>query len=269
MLQSDGASVVLTTSTLGSNSFTLTASNIVTLAGVNLPPLTSTATGTATGWTVQFYQSTAAFQNSNGTLSNLAQAQTLVDTPADQLSAQTFTPQVINFGTGQGGSGSGNFTPDLLLPGQTAASENIYDYALVANGSVYIPAAGDYTFDCNSDDGFQLTISGANFLTATNATDFNGNEMQYDSGRAPPIRSASLHFRLPATIRSICCSFREADPRAAKSRLPAAPTPVSSAAHSNWLATPRTAGSPWAEHTWRPHSASLSPARTRTTCRLR
>ncbi len=181
--QSDGASVVLTTSTLGSNGFTLTASNIVTLAGVALSELTSTAAGTTTGWTVQYYQSTAAFESSNGTIANLAEAQTLANTPADQLSAQTLTPQVINYGAGQSGAGSGNFTPDILLPGQTSASEEIDDYVLVANGSVYIPSAGDYTFDGNTDDGFQLTITGANFVSATNATDYNGDTMEYDEGR--------------------------------------------------------------------------------------
>ena len=174
VLQADGATVLLTTSNLASNSFTLTASNIITRDGASLNNVSAMSSGTTTGWTVNFYQSTF------GTLGSLADAATVINTPADQASTATLTPGVINYGTG---GASGNFQPDNLLPTQNTVNDNIFNYVLVGSGDIYVPAAGQYTFDCDSDDGFALTITGASFVTGTNLTGDGAGQMEYDGGR--------------------------------------------------------------------------------------
>ena len=54
---------------------------------------------------------------------------------------------------------------------------------MTGTGLIYIPAAGTYTFDVNSDDGFSLTIGGANFISGTNTTSLTSTSFAYDAGR--------------------------------------------------------------------------------------
>ena len=55
---------------------------------------------------------------------------------------------------------------------------------IAASTSIYIPTAGYYSFDVDSDDGFGLTIPGVTFTTLTNATNSTGSDqMQYNGGR--------------------------------------------------------------------------------------
>src|SRR5208337_4818824 len=96
--------------------------------------------------------------------------------------SQTFYPATINFTAGS--TALGHFTNDALMPKQTALTTEWDDYVITATGTVYIPTAGTYTFDVDSDDGFRLTITGATFTTLTNATSASGgNWMAYDGGR--------------------------------------------------------------------------------------
>ena len=185
VLQSDGYTVKLTTSALGTASHTLTVSYVETLALAPLSPtpLTANFTYTSAGWTATLYKANTTATNALGTLGSLANAQAIVSTPSYQLSVQTFYPATINFMAGSSTS-LGDYANETLLPGQTSFATEWDNYVITATGTIYIPTTGTYTFDVPSDDGFSLTISGANFTTLTNATNSTGsNVMQYNAGR--------------------------------------------------------------------------------------
>ena len=177
VLQSDGVTVLLTTSALGSGSHSLSISNVHTRTGAALPALSGNFMYASSAWAVTAYEANG---NVSGSISSLAQAQSLIATPANQAWVRTASPQVINYATG--GAGQGQYTADNGLPGQLV-TDNVVNYALTATGQIYIPAAGTYTFDCNSDDGFSVTISGANFITGTNDTSVGGSSFAYDGNR--------------------------------------------------------------------------------------
>ncbi len=175
-LQSDGITVLLTTSNLGSSSHTLSVSNLHTREGIALSTLSGTFTNVTAGWAVTVYQSNGI---SMGSVEN---AQTLINTPSDQiLPLTTVNAQFINYATG--GAGEGHFTADSALPGQSSVSNNVSNYAITATGAIFIPAAGTYTFDGNTDDGFLLTITGATFTSGTNDTSVGGSSFEYNNSR--------------------------------------------------------------------------------------
>ncbi|QEH37901.1 CotH protein [Aquisphaera giovannonii] len=116
------------------------------------------------GFTVHYVESTLD-------LTDLATVKTMLATPSEQLEARDATPGVINYlDTGP----SGNFGDDNPFPGQDIGVDNDR-FALQANGTIRIPASGDWTFGVNSDDGFELVLTG------------NGQtyRMAYDAPRAP------------------------------------------------------------------------------------
>jgi hypothetical protein len=57
-------------------------------------------------------------------------------------------------------SGSGGFLNNLLFPGHTEPGEDKDNFVLVAEGAIYVPAPGLWTFAVGSDDGFRLRIHG-------------------------------------------------------------------------------------------------------------
>lgn len=96
----------------------------------------------------------------NGTVGNLADADTLLALPAGHssiLSETTVTVPTVNYlGEGSDGRFEMNSSPPL------GASDN---YAIKLTGWVEIPAAGYYTFATNSDDGVRLKIDGVTLFT--------------------------------------------------------------------------------------------------------
>ncbi len=178
VLESDGRTVLLTLSAaLDTSTHTLTVSNVETLA---LTPLSSTSltanfTYTSLGWSVTVYEANIGLNNT------IAMAQTLVSTPSEQSWVKTEVAPYIDYNvTG----GVLHFTSkERTLPGTTMNTETD-NFAVTATGTLVIPAAGTYTFGCDSDDGFSLTIAGATFSSVTNATNSSGtNSLQYDGGR--------------------------------------------------------------------------------------
>ena len=123
------------------------------------------------------------YQANWGTLGSLTDAESVVDEPDTQSWSQTFAPATLNFTTGNS-TGLGHFTNAALMPNQTSLAEDLTDIVIAANATVYIPAAGNYTFDVDSDDGFGLTIPGMAFTTLTNATSSAGSdELEFNGGR--------------------------------------------------------------------------------------
>lgn len=176
-LQADGVTVLLATSALGGSSHSLVINNIQTRAGAALPTFNGMVTYVSSGWAITVYEG-----NGNvSSITSLAAAQSLVNTPANQAWVRTAAPPTINYATGEGGF-LGNYQNDAGLPGQLP-TDNVYNYAMTATGQIYIPAAGTYTFDCTSDDGFSVTITGATFTSGTNVTSLGGNSFAYDGSR--------------------------------------------------------------------------------------
>ncbi|MHB1034284.1 MAG: lamin tail domain-containing protein [Pirellulales bacterium] len=173
-LDSDKLSVLLTTSNLGTTSHNLTVSGVTTLAGATLPTQSGTFVNTPPGWSVTLYQATAAV----GGIGNLATAQSVVDNASYQAWVRTATAQTLNYAT-DGGSG-GHVAPDNALPGQGSPNDGLYNYVMKATGSIYIPTAGTWSFDVNSDDGFRLTIG--------------ANSFQFDAGRGQSDSFATFDF---------------------------------------------------------------------------
>ena len=94
------------------------------------------------------------YKASIGSIGNLAQAQSVIDTPSNQRWTQSETAQVINYlNTG----GAGEFTGDRTFPGMVINVDQD-QFVIKATGFVHIPSAGSWTFGVNSDDGFGLTI---------------------------------------------------------------------------------------------------------------
>ncbi len=56
-------------------------------------------------------------------------------------------------------SASGYFTKNLLFPNQSAGQDKEW-FVIVAEGAIYVPSAGQWTFAVGSDDGFRLRIAG-------------------------------------------------------------------------------------------------------------
>ncbi|MDZ4778889.1 MAG: lamin tail domain-containing protein, partial [Planctomycetia bacterium] len=114
---------------------------------------------TAIGYEVAVPGMTTKKVKSNGTVSTLSEAETLLVTPSQQASVVTQVTAVVNFlETG----GTGNFSSDLAFPGSAVGNDTDH-FITESVGTVTIPAAGQWTFGVNSDDGFKLQVG--NFTT--------------------------------------------------------------------------------------------------------
>ena len=119
---------------------------------------------------------------------SVTQAESVISTPSEQTSVINQTESTLNFMDTGGG---GNFGGDNAFPGMTVG-EGLSNYVLQATGTITITAsqAGYYTFGVSSDDGFSLTITGADFTTAYQCDQFqrhqhNGLRQPAGSGRHP------------------------------------------------------------------------------------
>ena len=226
------------------SSYTVTMKNLTTVSGDQLPATdTYTFTYALPAWTATMYQANW------GTLGSLTDATSVVQAVADQSWSQAFTPATLNFTTGNG-TGLGHFTNDTLMPTQTSLSEDLTDIVITASAAVYVPAAGNYTFNVSSDDGFGLTIPGVTFTTLTNATNSAGSDqLQYNGAGGPPTRWAWPTSLPPVIIRSVSCTTTAAGPGRWNCRRPRAVTRPGRAP-SSWSATRPTAAWPWATRSW-------------------
>ncbi len=100
------------------------------------------------------------YKASLGSISNVAQAQSVIDTASNQSWTSSETAPFLNYmNTGGGGE---FLSSDRPFPGMPNGTD--YDVFVVqATGRVHIPSAGDWTFGVNSDDGFSCTVNGQTF----------------------------------------------------------------------------------------------------------
>jgi hypothetical protein len=89
-------------------------------------------------------------------IANLAQAQSIIDSPANQTARWSETAPFINY---LNSGGAGEFTNDRNFPGMTMNVDQDV-FVTQATGIVHIPSPGAWTFGVNSDDGFGLSVGG-------------------------------------------------------------------------------------------------------------
>ena len=138
---------------------------------------------TGLGYSVANGFATTLYKANTGSVSSLAQANAVIATPSEQTSAFSQTSSVLNFMDTGGG---GHYGSDSGFPGLAVGAGGQY-YVLQATGTITITAAqaGYYTFGANTDDGFSLTITGANFTNGVNTTTVSGATMASDKLQAP------------------------------------------------------------------------------------
>ena len=138
---------------------------------------------TGLGFPTAGFACTAYESNISGTITSVETAEQVISTPSEQTSVINATESSLNF-LGSGGT-SGHFGNDNPFPGMTSTSAAQNNYVLQCMGTLTIPATGYYTFGVNSNDGFSLSITGADFTSLTGATNSTGsNTMEYDGTRS-------------------------------------------------------------------------------------
>ena len=89
-----------------------------------------------------------------GGVPSLAEAESVIATPAKRSATYLENRGVINyFNSG----GDGHYGNNITFPG-LSFNVDVDDFVVEAVGTVTIPAAGNWTFGVNSDDGFGLTV---------------------------------------------------------------------------------------------------------------
>ncbi|MBM3846971.1 MAG: hypothetical protein FJ405_11890, partial [Verrucomicrobia bacterium] len=90
----------------------------------------------------------------NVLVGSLAAADTVIATPSQQSAVYSENRSFIDyFNSG----GTGNYPNNITFPGLSLAVE-VEDFVIEATATVTIPAAGQWTFGVNSDDGFRLNV---------------------------------------------------------------------------------------------------------------
>jgi hypothetical protein len=100
------------------------------------------------------------YKSNLGSISNVAQAQSVIDNASNQSWTSSETAPFVNYMNTGGGGEFG--TSDRPFPSMPIGAD--YDcFVVKATGRVHIPTAGNWTFGVNSDDGFSCTINGQTF----------------------------------------------------------------------------------------------------------
>ena len=100
--------------------------------------------------------------HSTGTIDSLADVDALLAGTGIE-SETTSIMEFVNLRDVDAGSNVGHFSDDFAFPNnETGVDDN--DFATHVTGQVFIPAAGDWTFGVNSDDGSRLRIGGSDVI---------------------------------------------------------------------------------------------------------
>jgi hypothetical protein len=126
--------------------------NSWTTAGFNPAGWTTGTTGVGFGIVQPGFN--VLYAKANVLVSDLGVARDVLDDPGLRTLSVYDTAPVVNY---LGNGGGGRYGGDLAFPTQTIG-EDINDFVVQATGSVTIPAAGNWTFGVNSDDGFGLQL---------------------------------------------------------------------------------------------------------------
>ena len=103
------------------------------------------------GFEVTYVKATGFFVR----VRNVNEARAILADPGRQGQVTTATAQIIDyFNTDE----RGNFTNDNPFPG--IGFDNVDNFIVTVTGTILIPEPGPWSFGVNSDDGFELTLSG-------------------------------------------------------------------------------------------------------------
>lgn len=142
------------------------------------------ATG-ALGFSSTHARFTVRYYEMNASIPNIDAAESMVAN-SRYWKTDRFYPIVGQYDTidFHANSASGSFTNNVLFPGHTYAGQDKDYFVLVAEGTIYVPDPGMWTFAVGSDDGFRLRISGHGVEFAT----------EYASGRSFGTSLATFNF---------------------------------------------------------------------------
>ncbi len=102
---------------------------------------------------IRYYEMTAGMSNIDAAELKVANS---VNWKTDRIYPVTTNAMIIDF---HEVGGTGSFATNALFPAHTTGQDKS-NFALVADASIYIPEAGQWTFCVASDDGFRLRITG-------------------------------------------------------------------------------------------------------------
>ena len=108
----------------------------------------------------------------NVTVSSTTDAESVISTPSKQTAAYSENSAVINY---LGTSSGAHYANDAPFPG-LASGTDYDDFVIEATGWVTLPAAGNWTFLVNSDDGFSLAV-GSTFTMSFAGTRGSGDTL--------------------------------------------------------------------------------------------
>ncbi len=129
----------------------------------------------APGFNVTYYAAAASstpgftsiYYKSNTTVSNLAEAESVISTASKQVSVSQHNTATVNY---LNNGADGHFTSgNAGFPGAGTTATN--DFVVEIISSITISSSGYWTFGVNSNDGFRLTLTnGTDTYTLTNDT---------------------------------------------------------------------------------------------------
>ncbi|QNN24650.1 hypothetical protein HED60_21030 [Planctomycetales bacterium ZRK34] len=127
----------------------------------------------------------------NGTVGNLSATDALLDNGS--IVGDSGDYKVVNF---LDTNGNGHFGADSVFPGDTASDDN--NFAVEATATLYVSgeSAGWWTFAVNSDDGFRLSIDGADFTSfaGDDGTQIVDGNLQFPNGRGTDDSFGSIYL---------------------------------------------------------------------------
>ena len=138
---------------------------------------------------IRYYEMTSSMSNIDNAEFKVANS---VNWKTDRVYPVTTNTTIIDF---HEAGGTGSFTTNALFPAHTTGQDKS-NFALVADTSVYIPEAGQWTFCVASDDGFRLRITGhgVNFVSEFPTARAIGNTLATFAFPVAGVYSVNLIF---------------------------------------------------------------------------
>ncbi|MCX8108259.1 MAG: lamin tail domain-containing protein, partial [Verrucomicrobiae bacterium] len=139
----------------------------------------------ALGFTALRGYFTVRYYEMNSSIANVDAAELMVTNKSYWKNDRTYPlvaqHQIIDF---HANSASGYFTNNVLFPGHSYAGQDKDNFVIVAEGTIYVPAPGMWTFAVGSDDGFRLRMTG-------HGVEFGS---EYPTGRSFAVTLATFNF---------------------------------------------------------------------------
>ena len=126
------------------------------------------------------YLSVVSVQTTSA-LTTIAQGISLIATPGT-ATVTDYGAAVADYYDAEDAATAGHFTSFPFGDSAAAQTALDHDFAVQVQGAIQVPAAGTYTFDVTSSDGFQLSIGTQTFTGSSTGTTYGGT-MAYSGTR--------------------------------------------------------------------------------------